>query len=97
VKRHVSWLLANASMLTYLPGSLTRAQAVAYYGQKTGRVMDDIGFYYTFGLFRLAVIAQQIYFRYYHGQTQDQRFARLPRSVRALLARAEKVMGKASL
>ncbi|MCB2227587.1 MAG: phosphotransferase family protein [Desulfarculaceae bacterium] len=90
-------LLANAAMLTYLPGSLTRAQAVEYYSQKTGRVMDHIGFYYTFGLFRLAVIAQQIYYRFYHGQTKDQRFARLPHAVRALLAKAERVMDNASL
>ncbi len=31
--------------------------------------------YYTYGLFRLAGIVQQIYYRYYHGQTQDKRFA----------------------
>ena len=90
-------LVANAPMLTYLPGSLTRAQAVEYYGQQTGRVMDHIGFYYTFGLFRLAVIAQQIYYRFYHGQTQDQRFARMPLMVRALLAKAGRVKEQASL
>ncbi|MCF8033017.1 MAG: phosphotransferase family protein [Desulfarculaceae bacterium] len=90
-------LLANAAMLTYLPGSLTRAQAVEYYGRKTGRVMDHIGFYYNYGLFRLAVIAQQIYYRFYHGQTRDQRFARMPKAVRALLAKTGRVMENASL
>ncbi|MFX7739873.1 phosphotransferase family protein, partial [Acinetobacter baumannii] len=34
-----------------------------------------LDFYYTYGLFRLAGIVQQIYYRYYHGQTQDKRFA----------------------
>jgi len=32
-------------------------------------------FYYVYGVFRLAVILQQIYYRYYHGQTKDKRFA----------------------
>ena len=35
----------------------------------------DFDFYYTYGLFRLAGIVQQIYLRYFHGQTQDKRFA----------------------
>jgi aminoglycoside phosphotransferase (APT) family kinase protein len=82
-------LLALAGMPTFLPGSLTRGQAVAYYGQLTGRVMDRIGFYYCFGLFRLAVIAQQIYYRYFHGQTQDPRFAGLAAGVTALIGQAQ--------
>ncbi len=90
-------LLAHATMVTYLPGSLTRAQAVEHYGETTGRVMDHIAFYYTFGLFRLAVIAQQIYYRYYHGQTRDQRFARLPQAVGALLAQAGRAMNDDTL
>jgi aminoglycoside phosphotransferase (APT) family kinase protein len=85
-------LIGLAGMPTYLPGCLTRGQAVAYYGQLTGRVMDRIGFYYCFGLFRLAVIAQQIYYRYFHGQTKDPRFARLPDGVSALIVQAERVM-----
>lgn len=85
-------LLHMATMLTFLPGSLTRAQAVAHYGELTGRRMDRAGFYYAFGLFRLAVIAQQIYYRYYHGQTKDPRFAAIPAGVRAMLAKAERVM-----
>jgi aminoglycoside phosphotransferase (APT) family kinase protein len=89
-------LLNLAGMPTYLPGSLTRGQAVAYYGELTGRVMDRIDFYYCFGLFRLAVIAQQIYYRYFHGQTKDPRFARLAGAVNALINQAERVMaGKA--
>jgi aminoglycoside phosphotransferase (APT) family kinase protein len=54
--------------------------------------MEHMGFYYAFGLFRLAVIAQQIYFRYFHGQTQDQRFATLGPKVGALIQRAEEVI-----
>lgn len=56
------------------PGMLTRAQFVAYYAERSGIAIDTIDFYYTYGLFRLAAIVQQIYYRYYHGQTQDKRF-----------------------
>lgn len=81
-------MLAGATMLTHLPGSLTRREAVDYYGELTGRVMGRMDFYYCFGLFRLAVIAQQIYFRYVHGQTTDSRFARLGAMVTVLLGKA---------
>lgn len=92
-----SELLALVSMPTNLPGSLSRRQAVELYGQLTGRVMDQMDFYYCFGLFRLAVIAQQIYYRFYHGQTQDKRFAGLGPRVRALLVQATDVLEKSSL
>ena len=56
-------------------GFFTREQLVARYAQKSGISISDIGFYHTLGLFRLIVIIAQIYYRYYHKQTQDQRFA----------------------
>ena len=34
-------------------------------------------FYYAYGLFKIAVIAQQIYYRFKHGHTTDPRFAQL--------------------
>ena len=36
------------------------------------------------GIFRLIVIAQQIYYRFYHKQTKDQRFAQLGLAVHIL-------------
>jgi aminoglycoside phosphotransferase (APT) family kinase protein len=57
-----------------LPGMLTRDEIVAYYGEKTGRTIGNYDFYYVFGLFRLAVIAQQIYYRWKLGQTKNPRF-----------------------
>ncbi|MCU1756611.1 phosphotransferase family protein [Pseudomonas helleri] len=57
------------------PGMLTRREFVDYYGERSGIKIDNYDFYYTYGLFRLAGIVQQIYYRYYHGQTQDKRFA----------------------
>lgn len=57
------------------PGMLTRAEFVAYYAERAGIRIDTFDYYYCYGLFRLAGIAQQIYYRYYHGQTRDARFA----------------------
>jgi aminoglycoside phosphotransferase (APT) family kinase protein len=85
-------LLALATMPTYRPGSLTRREACELYGRLSGRPMGAIAFYYCFGLFRLAVIAQQIYYRFYHGQTKDPRFARLGAGVGALLVQAIRVI-----
>ena len=58
---------------------------------------DKFDFYYCFGLFRLAVIAQQIYYRFYHGQTKDQRFGMLMVPIKALEATAQKVIEKSDL
>ncbi|MFJ4143118.1 phosphotransferase family protein [Pseudomonas sp. NPDC089734] len=57
------------------PGMLTRQQFVDYYAERSGIRIDNFDFYYTYGLFRLAGIVQQIYYRFFHGQTQDKRFA----------------------
>jgi aminoglycoside phosphotransferase (APT) family kinase protein len=60
---------------SHAPGMLTRQQIVDYYAERANISIDNFDFYYTYGLFRLAGIVQQIYYRYFHGQTQDKRFA----------------------
>ena len=60
---------------THLPGMLTRREVIDYYAEKTGYRVDDMSFYLIYGLFRLAVIVQQIYYRYHHGQTNNPAFA----------------------
>jgi aminoglycoside phosphotransferase (APT) family kinase protein len=77
---------------TLLPGMLTREQVVALYAQKSGRAVEPFDFYRCFGLFRLAAIAQQIYYRYYHGQTQNQAFATLGPKVGVLERSALRVI-----
>jgi len=57
------------------PGMLTRQAFVDYYAERAGIEIKCFDFYYIYGLFRLAGIVQQIYYRYYHGQTADKRFA----------------------
>jgi aminoglycoside phosphotransferase (APT) family kinase protein len=74
----------NAVGPTAVPGSLTRAELVARYADKTGRDVSAMLFYYCFGLYKIAVIIQQIYARYVRGHTQDARFARLNERVAAL-------------
>ncbi|OPY08197.1 MAG: putative aminoglycoside phosphotransferase [Syntrophaceae bacterium PtaB.Bin095] len=59
---------------THLKGMMSRRELVERYARITGVTISNMGYYYCFGLFRLAVIAQQIYYRFYHGQTKDERF-----------------------
>jgi aminoglycoside phosphotransferase (APT) family kinase protein len=62
---------------THLPGMLTRAEVVRYYGDamRLSVTPAQWRFYEVFGLFRLGVIAQQIYYRYFHGQTSNEAYA----------------------
>lgn len=69
--------------LSHLPGNFTRKQVIDYYAEKTGLRMDHITFYYVFGLFKVAVIAQQIFKRYSVGFANDPRFAALIHVVEA--------------
>ena len=70
---------------TSIPGSLTRVELAQRYAEKTGRDISNIVFYYVFALFKVAVIIQQIYYRYYHGLTHDQRFATMGEVTKMLL------------
>lgn len=84
---------AYRTMPTHLPGMPTRAELVATYlaarGLPPGR---DLTWYYVFGLYRLAGIAQQIYYRFFHGQTTNPRFGVLGHAVRALGGTARRVI-----
>src|SRR5262249_35175734 len=73
---------------TSYPGSLTRAELVDRYAQRTGRDLSEISFYLVFARFKLAVIVQQIYYRYHQGLTKDSRFAVMPERVQSLLKTA---------
>ncbi len=57
------------------PGMLTRREILDLYQEKTGMDTSDFTFYKVYGYWRIGVILQQIYFRYVHGQTQDERFS----------------------
>jgi aminoglycoside phosphotransferase (APT) family kinase protein len=70
---------------TNYPGSFTREEIVHHYAQKTGCDASQIAFYLTFARFKLAVIVQQIYYRYHQGLTKDERFALMPERIQILL------------
>ena len=58
--------------LTSEPGWFTPAELVEYYAQQTGRDVSHISYYEVFAIFKLAVVLQQIYYRFHRGQTQDE-------------------------
>lgn len=56
------------------PGMMTRREILDLYQEKTGQDTSDFTFYMVYGYWRVAVILQQIYYRYFNGQTRDERF-----------------------
>lgn len=62
---------------TIFEGNPKRSEIATLYKLRSGRTTESMVFYYVFGLFKIAVIAQQIYFRYKKGWTTDPRFANL--------------------
>lgn len=82
---------------TVLPGMYTRKELAERYADKTGRDLSRILFYYVFGLFKTAVVLQQIYFRYRQGVTKDARFAGLIFGVRLLAETAEAAIRRSTL
>jgi len=73
---------------TTCSGSLTRRELVQRYSQKTGRDVSEMAFYLVFARFKIAVIVQQIYYRYHQGLTRDGRFATMPERIKHLLGAA---------
>ena len=61
---------------THLPGMLTRREVIERYCDRMGFDPKDTTFHEVYGLFRLSAIAQQIYYRYHHGQTRNPAFKR---------------------
>ena len=90
-------VVAISTLPTTMDGALTRDEVLELYAQQTGRDLGHFDFYYVFGIFRLAVIAQQIYYRFYHGQTKDQRFKALILAVHVLDQVAREVIKKSAL
>ena len=72
--------------ITDRPGYLTKDEMIARYGERSGRDLSRIRYYEIFAVFKIAVVIQQIYYRYVNGQTSDGRFATFDARV-AYLAR----------
>jgi len=96
------WVWAQAGLphgqalpsLTLQPGWYTRDQFVRRYAEQTGRDLSPIGYYEVLGIFKLAVILQQIYYRFKRGQTSDTRFQNFDERVGALIEVASTLTGK---
>lgn len=78
--------------LTREPGAITRQEFVDLYGEFSGRDITDMRYYYVFALIKLAVVIQQIYYRYATGKTKDERFAPMIMGVKVLTDRAREVV-----
>ncbi|MCA0171962.1 phosphotransferase family protein [Bacillus sp. RAR_GA_16] len=74
--------------VTVMPGFMSRDEFIHSYAKKSGRDVSQMNFYLTFAYFKLAVICQQIYYRWKMGQTQDERFRHLNQFVASLIAHA---------
>ncbi|HET6966936.1 MAG TPA: phosphotransferase family protein [Ornithinibacter sp.] len=83
---------------THTPGMLTRAEVVQRYAEARGLEVtpEQWLFYDVFGAFRLAGIAQQIYYRFHHGQTSNPAYGRFRDVVRILDARCTTLLARQS-
>jgi aminoglycoside phosphotransferase (APT) family kinase protein len=75
-----------------LPGNLTREGVLQRYAQKSGRDVSGMLFHFVNATFKVAVIAQQIYFRYKQGLTTDERFAMMLFGVQLLSQQASRAI-----
>ena len=82
--------------VTDRPGYFTREDIVERYAARSGRDLSGIRYYEIFALFKIAVVIQQIYFRFVQGQTSDQRFAAFGARVAYLARHAAGLAGNDS-
>ena len=96
------WWVADPEMraggipaITASPGWYTRDEFVERYARATGRDVSLLSWHEIFGVFKLAVIIQQIYYRYLRGQTNDPRFGTFDQRVRRLIRTARDLVERA--
>jgi len=65
-------------------GMMTRQEIMQFYGERTGTNVSDFNYYYVYGIWRLAVVIQQLYKRFHDGATDDPRFKSYPMMTTAL-------------
>jgi aminoglycoside phosphotransferase (APT) family kinase protein len=80
------------SSVTDRPGWLTRDEIVDRYANQTGGDLSQLRFYEAFALFKIAVVIQQIFYRYRQGQTDDPRFANFGERVTRLAQTAAELV-----
>lgn len=80
--------------ITALPGFASRKEVLERYANKSGLDVSNIDYYLTFGFYKIAVILQQIYYRWKIGETKDERFGKLNVGIKNLLEKAERARFK---
>ncbi|HTH03314.1 MAG TPA: phosphotransferase family protein [Vicinamibacterales bacterium] len=80
--------------VTTLPGWLTSRELVDRYAERSGRDLTTLKFFEVFALFKVAVVIQQIYYRFVNGQTSDPRFANFGDRVTYLADHAVRLLSK---
>jgi aminoglycoside phosphotransferase (APT) family kinase protein len=82
---------------TARPGMMTRAQYAERYLERSGRRAGNLVFYYAFGLYKTAVVLQQIYYRWRKGNTTDARFSGLIVGVKILADQARRAIDRGQI
>ncbi len=83
--------------LTAQEGNMSRNELVSRYTELSGHDTSHILFYYVYGMFKIAVVCQQLYYRYQKGYTKDKRFAHINHIVNLLAGVACKAIDKGNL
>jgi aminoglycoside phosphotransferase (APT) family kinase protein len=78
--------------VTTAPGWLTPGELIDRYAARTSRDLRNLKFFEVFALFKIAVVIQQIYYRFVQGQTADPRFATFGERVTYLARRAASLL-----
>jgi len=86
----------TTAMPSHHRGFLTRQDVVQRYANRSGFAVDEVRWFYAFGVFKLMVILQQIYIRYLRRQTQDPRFRDLGHRVNVLATKGRRVTTQAT-
>ncbi|WP_158734740.1 phosphotransferase family protein [Alteribacillus sp. YIM 98480] len=80
--------------LTGTPGFISREEFIHRYALKTKKNIPDMNFYMAFTYFKLAVVFQQIYYRWKIGKSKDERFKTFDKRVRNMMTHAYEVVDK---
>ena len=83
--------IESLEAVTQTDGWFSREEIIENYQAKSGRNLENFTFYKVFAVFKLAVVLQQIFYRYHKGQTDDPRFAKMDEMVKYLAKIAVKL------
>jgi aminoglycoside phosphotransferase (APT) family kinase protein len=88
-----SELMGGLRSVSSEDGFPRREEIKQLYARLSGRDLSDLDWYVAFAYFKVGVICQQIYFRWYNGQTHDDRFAGHGTVAANLIRQAARVSG----